>query len=71
MLEQTAHSLALIIAEDNPDPTRMFENDHMRLKRLLHPLPFEGMIPGYLIRFSGRSDLLEQLAEWQRIHQAK
>lgn len=66
MLEETAHSLALIIAEDNPDPTGMFENDHMRLRRLLRPLPFEGMIPGYLLRFSGRSDLLEQLAQWAK-----
>lgn len=66
MLEQTTHSLALIIAEDHPDPARMFENDHMRLRRLLRPLPFEGMIPGYLIRFSGRSDLLERLAQWAK-----
>jgi len=63
-IAQTASALALILEEDTPDPTRMFENNHMRLRRLLRPLPFEGMIPGYLMRFSGRTDLLKQLNQW-------
>ena len=65
-VEQTIHGLSLILEEDSPDPTRIFENDHMRLRRLFRPLPFEGMIPGYLIRFSGRSDLMEKLSEWAK-----
>jgi len=65
-LEQTVHALALILEEATPDPASMFENDYMRLRRLFRPLPFEGMIPGYLIRFSGRSDLLNHLSHWAK-----
>lgn len=64
IFEQTVHALALILEEEQPDPSSMFENDYMRFRRLFRPLPFEGMIPGYLIRFSGRSDLLTQLTQW-------
>jgi len=64
--EQTVNALALILEEENPDPARMFENNHMRIRRMLRPLPFEGMIPGYLLRFSGRSDLLDQLTQWAK-----
>jgi len=62
--EQTVHALALILEEEKPNPASMFENDHMRFRRLFRPLPFEGMIPGYLIRFAGRSELLKQVSQW-------
>jgi len=61
---QTINALALILEQDEPDPTSMFENEQTRLIRLLRPLPFEGMIPGYLMRFSGRNDLLKTLDQW-------
>jgi len=64
--EQTVHALALILEEENPDPGRMFENSQIQIRRMFRPLPFEGMIPGYLIRFSGRSDLLDQLSQWAK-----
>jgi len=63
-LNHSINSLALILEEPEPDPTRICENDQIRLRRLLRPLPFEGMIPGYLMRFSGRLDLLELLDQW-------
>ena len=60
----TVNALALILDQDEPDIGSMFETDRMRLIRLLRPLPSEGMIPGYLMRFSGRTDLMGLLDEW-------
>ncbi len=67
---QTVNALALILEQDDPDLKTMFENDQMRLIRLLRPLPFEGMIPGYLMRFSGRTELLNTLDRWVLDHDA-
>jgi len=61
---QTLNALALILDQDDPDIGSMFETERMRLIRLLRPLPSEGMIPGYLMRFSGRDDLFKLLDKW-------
>ena len=63
-LSQTINALALILEQDEPDINSMFENQQSRFIRLFRPLPYEGMIPGYLMRFSGRSDLLQLLDQW-------
>jgi predicted Zn finger-like uncharacterized protein len=64
--EQTVHALTVILEKENPNPEQIFDTEQIRFKRLFRPLPFEGMIPGYLIRFSGRADLLDSLSQWSK-----